>query len=286
MSVGDFVRTPPGTYHSVSCTGPSRLAYLSIDCFTAGPPTAEPSWEAHVRVMCQTNGWDFDTVRLGEVPSQHRVTVATPGPRGLSSPPSQLHTRTPMIVHLADIEVEPQSYADYRPIFETSRLNVTHVRIHPGETVPAHTHQDEDQVYHVVSGSGLRGARYATDRCRPRHQRAHPAGYRARHHQHRHGAARLRVLRGIHPGARMTEFQRDRLRVVALPSRADIGQAAADHVAGRIRGLLAVAAHGACGVRRRGIAAGVPGRAGAGGGHRLVTRGGVPPGRVRGPAAG
>ena len=52
-----------------------------------------------------------------------------------------------MIKHFADLAVEPEPYADYRPVFETSRLNVTHVRIHPGETVPAHTHLDEDQVY-------------------------------------------------------------------------------------------------------------------------------------------
>lgn len=60
-----------------------------------------------------------------------------------------------MISHLDDLAVHPESYADYRPIFETSRLNVTHVRIKPGETVPAHTHQDEDQVYYVASGTGF-----------------------------------------------------------------------------------------------------------------------------------
>ena len=67
-----------------------------------------------------------------------------------------------MIRHLDDLTVQPEPYADYRPIFETSRLNVTHVRIHPGQTVPAHTHTDEDQVYWVASGSGfveLAGAR-------------------------------------------------------------------------------------------------------------------------------
>jgi glucosamine-6-phosphate deaminase len=38
----------------------------------------------------------------------------------------------------------------------------------------------------------------------------------------------------------MTELQRDRLRVVVLPDRAAMGQAAADHVAGRLRdGLVA-----------------------------------------------
>ena len=42
-----------------------------------------------------------------------------------------------MIERIADLAVSPQPYADYRPIFETKRLNVTHVSIHPGETVPA-----------------------------------------------------------------------------------------------------------------------------------------------------
>lgn len=67
LAVGDFVRTPPGTPHAVTCTGPGRLVYLSIDCFTAGPPAAEPTWDSHVRAMCELNGWDFDAVRLGSV---------------------------------------------------------------------------------------------------------------------------------------------------------------------------------------------------------------------------
>lgn len=60
-----------------------------------------------------------------------------------------------MIRHFADLTVAPESYADYRPVFETSRLNVTHVQIHPGETVPTHTHADEDQVYYVATGTGF-----------------------------------------------------------------------------------------------------------------------------------
>ena len=60
-----------------------------------------------------------------------------------------------MIKHLTDLAVSPEPYADYRPIFETKRLNVTHVSIHPGETVPSHTHQDEDQIYWVQSGEGF-----------------------------------------------------------------------------------------------------------------------------------
>jgi mannose-6-phosphate isomerase-like protein (cupin superfamily) len=64
---GDFVRTPPGTWHSIRNTGPGNVVYLSIDCFTAGPPAAEPTWDSHVHAMCELNGWDFDAVRLGPV---------------------------------------------------------------------------------------------------------------------------------------------------------------------------------------------------------------------------
>ncbi len=41
--------------------------YLSIDCFTAGPPAEEPTWDSHVRQMCATNGWAFDEVKQGRV---------------------------------------------------------------------------------------------------------------------------------------------------------------------------------------------------------------------------
>jgi quercetin dioxygenase-like cupin family protein len=67
LRVGDFVRTPPGVPHAVSCVGDSRFVYLSVDCFTAGPPAEEPTWDSHVRQMCLDHGWDFDAVKLGPV---------------------------------------------------------------------------------------------------------------------------------------------------------------------------------------------------------------------------
>ena len=67
LQPGDFVRTPPGMYHAVKNTGADRFTYLSIDCFTAGPTPDEPTWDAHVRAMCDLNGWDFDSVKLGPV---------------------------------------------------------------------------------------------------------------------------------------------------------------------------------------------------------------------------
>ena len=81
LAVGDFVRTPPGTPHAVTCTGPGRLVYLSIDCFTAGPPAAEPTWDSHVRAMCETNGWVFDAVRVGPLESDAAAGLRAERPR-------------------------------------------------------------------------------------------------------------------------------------------------------------------------------------------------------------
>jgi mannose-6-phosphate isomerase-like protein (cupin superfamily) len=67
---GDFVRTPPGMWHAVRCLGDRRFVYLSIDCFTGGPPAEEPTWDSHVKAMCDLNGWDFDAVKLGRVPAE------------------------------------------------------------------------------------------------------------------------------------------------------------------------------------------------------------------------
>lgn len=61
----------------------------------------------------------------------------------------------PTVTHVSAIAPQPQPYADYRPMFVTRRLNVTHVSVAPGETVPSHVHHDEDQIYYVVSGSGV-----------------------------------------------------------------------------------------------------------------------------------
>ncbi len=60
---GDLVRIPPGTWHKVPCVGDAPLRYLVVDVFPGGRPTAEPTWESHVRVVCEGNGWDFDAVK-------------------------------------------------------------------------------------------------------------------------------------------------------------------------------------------------------------------------------
>ena len=63
LSPGDLIRIPPGTEHRVICGSPKRLVYLSVDCFLAGRPSNEPTWESHLRAVCAENEWDFNSVR-------------------------------------------------------------------------------------------------------------------------------------------------------------------------------------------------------------------------------
>ena len=58
----DVVRIPPKTLHSIQCNGAKVLRYLAIDCFVAGRPNDEPTWDSHVRVMCQREWWDYQKV--------------------------------------------------------------------------------------------------------------------------------------------------------------------------------------------------------------------------------
>lgn len=65
LKSGDVVRIPPSTLHSIEADAGMRLRYLVVDCFVAGRPQDEPTWDAHVRVMCRQQGWDYETVRNG-----------------------------------------------------------------------------------------------------------------------------------------------------------------------------------------------------------------------------
>jgi len=62
VSPGDVVRIPPSTLHTVKATGGTLLRYVAIDCFPGGRPTAEPTWDDHVKTVCQQQGWDFDKI--------------------------------------------------------------------------------------------------------------------------------------------------------------------------------------------------------------------------------
>jgi mannose-6-phosphate isomerase-like protein (cupin superfamily) len=60
---GDVVRVPPHTYHRIFCDGNRPLRYLSVDCFVGAKSNEEPTWESHVRALCEQNGWDFEQVK-------------------------------------------------------------------------------------------------------------------------------------------------------------------------------------------------------------------------------
>ena len=62
VKVGDVVRIPPSIPHSIKAIGGSRIKYLAVDCFVGGRPKDEPTWDAHVKVVCVREGWDFDSV--------------------------------------------------------------------------------------------------------------------------------------------------------------------------------------------------------------------------------
>jgi oxalate decarboxylase/phosphoglucose isomerase-like protein (cupin superfamily) len=60
---GDVVRIPPSTRHSIEADSGTPLHYLAVDCFIAGRPQDEPTWDAHVHVVCKQQGWDCETVQ-------------------------------------------------------------------------------------------------------------------------------------------------------------------------------------------------------------------------------
>jgi mannose-6-phosphate isomerase-like protein (cupin superfamily) len=62
VRVGDVVRIPPRTLHSIRCLGKKSLRYLAIDCFVGGRPKAEPTWDSHAHIICENNGWNYDEV--------------------------------------------------------------------------------------------------------------------------------------------------------------------------------------------------------------------------------
>ncbi|MDR7420235.1 MAG: cupin domain-containing protein [Armatimonadota bacterium] len=63
---GDVIRIPPHTPHRVICRSPRPVRYLSVDAFLGGRPDTEPTWESHVRALCQAFGWEFDRVRVDD----------------------------------------------------------------------------------------------------------------------------------------------------------------------------------------------------------------------------
>ncbi len=62
MHPGNVVRIPPRTVHRIQALNDQSLRYLAVDCFPDGRPDAEPTWDDHVRAVCEQQGWDYNTV--------------------------------------------------------------------------------------------------------------------------------------------------------------------------------------------------------------------------------
>jgi quercetin dioxygenase-like cupin family protein len=62
VNVGDVVRIPPSTPHSIRAQGDHRLCYVAVDCFINGRPADEPTWDSHVEVVCRQQGWDYNDI--------------------------------------------------------------------------------------------------------------------------------------------------------------------------------------------------------------------------------
>jgi mannose-6-phosphate isomerase-like protein (cupin superfamily) len=63
VAPGNVVRIPPRTLHRITCETTEPLRYVAVDCFVAGRPADEPTWDEHVKVVCAKNGWRFDDVK-------------------------------------------------------------------------------------------------------------------------------------------------------------------------------------------------------------------------------
>ena len=60
---GDVVRIPLSTWHSITADPGNNLKYLAIDCFGQNRNEDEPTWDAHVKVICREQGWNYDQVK-------------------------------------------------------------------------------------------------------------------------------------------------------------------------------------------------------------------------------
>ncbi|NMB92937.1 MAG: cupin domain-containing protein [Flexilinea flocculi] len=60
---GQVIRIPPHTWHRVTALNKEGVRYLCVDCFPNGFNPEEPTWDSHVKNLCDQLGWDFNTIR-------------------------------------------------------------------------------------------------------------------------------------------------------------------------------------------------------------------------------
>lgn len=61
--LGQVIRIPPHTWHRVTALNKEGVRYLCVDCFPNGFNPEEPTWDSHVKNLCDQLGWDFNTIR-------------------------------------------------------------------------------------------------------------------------------------------------------------------------------------------------------------------------------
>ncbi|MFC1481369.1 cupin domain-containing protein [Candidatus Neomarinimicrobiota bacterium] len=78
VNPGDIVRIPASIYHTIRALGENDLRYIAIDCFLNLRPEDEPTWDAHVKVLCREQGWDYEQVTKRRGTSQFEQRQSNP----------------------------------------------------------------------------------------------------------------------------------------------------------------------------------------------------------------
>ncbi|AYO31112.1 cupin domain-containing protein [Biomaibacter acetigenes] len=63
-------------------------------------------------------------------------------------------TETEYIKDLTKVSVNGYDFADYKHLFKLDKIVMSHVSVKPGESVPPHVHDNEEQTYWIIKGIG------------------------------------------------------------------------------------------------------------------------------------
>ncbi len=61
VMASQVVVVPPATPHSIQSVG-GAMRYLAVDSFVSSEAKLEPTWDEHVRVVCEQQGWKYEDV--------------------------------------------------------------------------------------------------------------------------------------------------------------------------------------------------------------------------------
>ncbi len=58
----NVVKIPPKTLHTIRAKSDKEIRYLCVDCFCSQQKVKEPTWDSHVKVMCNEQGYKFEDI--------------------------------------------------------------------------------------------------------------------------------------------------------------------------------------------------------------------------------